>query len=230
MRRTIALSAVLLAGVIAGRSQTARAQEHNYLERPLPAPTDALELKVGTGYTQGFGTIAPGRSVRDVAGPGLGIAADVDYRLSPAVSLGLQGQYQQFSSALNTGARGIATNIGMTYHAMPLSRGDPFARVATGYRLLWEQNPVGAAGLNVVRHGFELASATLGYDVRVSDDISLAPTIGADLNLLVWQDINGVNRALSSPQVASFVYAGIEGRFDLGGDRAAAQPRVVSQF
>jgi peptidoglycan-associated lipoprotein len=99
-------------------------------------------------------------------------------------------------------------------------RGDPWLRLGTGYRLLWETNPSGAQGITVMRHGFELLAAKVGYDVRVSEDVAIAPVIGADLNVFVWEDpSNGSSRAMSNAQVGTFVYAGLQGRFDLGGTR-----------
>jgi hypothetical protein len=68
-------------------SAYAQERSESYLAQHLRAPSDAFELKVGTGYTQGFGNIAPGRAMGDVAGAGIGVSVDVDYRLSrPAKS------------------------------------------------------------------------------------------------------------------------------------------------
>jgi hypothetical protein len=198
----------------------ARAEEANYFERGVPAPSHALELKVGTSYTQGFGMIAPGRSIRDTAGAGIGVDLDADYRANPTWSVGVQGEYQEFANELNTAARGMAANVGVTFHAMPYSRGDAWLRLGTGYRLLWSVNPPGEP--NALRHGFELAKATIGYDVRVSSDVALSPVVGADLNLFVWEDQNGANRTLASAQVGTFIFAGLQGRFDIGGQSGAA--------
>src|SRR4051812_12716490 len=177
----------------------ARAQEQTgpSLTAPVAAPENALELKLGTGYTQGFGNLAPGRAMPRVAGAGLGGSLDIDYRMSRRWSLGVEGQYQEFSSHDNTGARGLAGNIGATYHFSPIRRGDPFVRLGTGYRMLWETKPGFVEGQTTMRHGFELASAKIGYDFRVSEDVAIAPVIGADVNLFLWENQNNtVNRDL----------------------------------
>jgi hypothetical protein len=197
-----------------------------YVQQAVAAPANALELKLGTGYTEGFGRIAPSQSIPDVAGGGLGVDVDVDYRVDPRWSLGIQGEYQEFTNEVDMAARGLASNVGFTYHALPQLRGDPWLRLGTGYRLLWQVNPPGAP--TRVVHGLELAKATVGYDVRVTEDVALAPAVGADLNLFLWQDQNGLNTALSSAQVGMFVFAGLQGRFDVGGrssgfDRAPAR-------
>jgi outer membrane protein OmpA-like peptidoglycan-associated protein len=200
---------------------TSYAQEQSYLQQHVAAPSDALELKVGTGYTQGFGSIAPSRSLDNAAGAGLGVSADVDYRLSIPWSIGIEGQYQEFENAQNSSARGLAVNLGGTYHFDPVLRGDPWLRLGAGYRLFWENSPVGQPGVSVLRHGFDLLTAKVGYDVRVSQDVALGPVVGADLNVFAWQDSSNTgNQALSSVQVGTFIYAGLQGRFDVGGTRS----------
>jgi hypothetical protein len=217
MRQSIALfgGAFLVGACALAWASTGRAQEVTYLRRAVPAPTNALELKVGTGYTQGFGRVGPRRAIPDVAGAGVGFGLDADYRVDPRWSLGLQGEYQELQGAMNMGARGFAANVGVTYHGSPLLRGDPWVRLGGGYRLLWDVSPPGAP--TTVRHGLELAKVTVGYDVRITDAVAIAPELGADLNVFLWQSQNGINNALSSAQVGSFVFAGIQGRFDVAG-------------
>lgn len=225
--RQSALYGVALIGVVAfAWTGTAAAQERAYTQGTIPAPADAFELKVGAAYTQGFGMIAPGLSIPNVAGAGIGADVDLDYRMTPHSSIGVQGEYQEFTNELNTAARGLAANIGVTVHGAPFLRGDPWLRLGTGYRLLWSVNPPGVPTTLV--HGFELGKATLGYDIRVSPEVALAPLVGIDLNLFVWQDQNGVSTALSSAQVGSFVFAGLQGRFDMGGTRAYATTQLAA--
>jgi peptidoglycan-associated lipoprotein len=121
----------------------------------------------------------------------------------------------------NTSARGLATNIGATYHFLPSRRGDPWARLGTGYRFLWENGPTGAPNITVLRHGFEAATAKIGYDFRVGEDVALAPFVGADLNVFAWQEANSATVTMSKAQVATFLYGGVQARFDLGGTRTA---------
>jgi len=201
-------------------------EDHGYLMQSVPAPSDALELKVGTGYTQGFGNVAPGRGLTNVAGAGLGISADIDYRLTHHWSLGVEGQFQTLENEQNSSARGMALNLGGTYHFEPILRGDPWIRLGSGFRSLWENNPTGAQGATVVRFGIEALTAKIGYDVRVSDSVAIAPVIGADLNVFAWGDTpTSSTQALSTAQVGTFIYAGLQGRFDLGGDRGGVPVR-----
>jgi hypothetical protein len=213
-------SFALLVGGLLGAATTidaslALAQEPERFQRGIAAPAHAFELRIGTSFTQGFGSIAPGQRVLDVAGPGL--AADIDgaWRIDPFTSLGVELEYQEFTSERNTAARGLVGNVGFTLHASPHTHGDPWARLATGYRVLWSISPPGAP--NTLLHGFELAKMTIGYDVRVSPDIALAPSVGADLDLFLWQVQGDINTAMTSGQLGTFVYAGVQGRFDMGG-------------
>lgn len=220
MRKLIASfgAAAVGAGALVGGS-TAHAQEASYLQQNVPAPSNALELRVGTGYTQGFGNVLPGQGMSRVAGPGVGVDVGVSHRVTPHWSYGVEGEYQEFSNGLNAAARGVAVNAGATDHINPTLRGDPYVRIAGGYRMLWSVNPPGAPTSTI--HGLEPVKATLGYDVRVTPDIALSPQIGGGLDLFIFQNTNGVSRGVS-PQVATFVFAGVGGRFDLGGSRAPA--------
>jgi hypothetical protein len=199
---------------------------------PMPAPSNAFELKLGTGYTQGFGNIAPGRGINSVAGAGIGFSLDLDYRATPLVSAGLEAQYQEFTTENNTGSRGLAGSIGATIHGAPDQRGDPWLRLGTGYRLLWDVNHTGPFGqLNTTNlfHGFDIVTAKVGYDFRPSPDVALAPVVGADLQTFVWENAT----PLSTAQLGTFIYAGLQGRFNAGGSTAThaalnGEPRNVA--
>lgn len=224
---------VFLGGVLAAVPSLCAAAQAQERAEPRPveqirAPSNALELKVGTGYTQGFGNLAPSREMGDVAGAGIGFSADIDYRVNPMWSIGVEGQYQEFTAQQNTASRGLAGTIGPTFHFAPYGYGDTWLRLGTGYRALWENDPPGLPGVSIVRHGFDIISGKLGYDLRASKDVAIAPVVGADLNTFVWQGPgNGSQVSMSSAQVATFVYAGLQGRFDVGGDRTAPSVATV---
>jgi hypothetical protein len=231
MRHTIAIAtAGLMGGCLLAWSSVGRAQEISYVNQPIAAPSNAFELKVGTGYTQGFGNLTPGQRIADVATAGIGVNLDADYRMNPRWSVGLQGEYQEFQNnrANNFAARGLAANVGVTYHGAPFVHGDPWLRLGAGYRGLWSVSAAGGPPSTLV-HGFEIAKATLGYDIRVSQSVAIAPLVGADVNAFVAQNQGGVNSMLpvSSAQVGTFVFAGVQGRFDMGGTTTAT-PTVAS--
>jgi hypothetical protein len=119
-------------------------------------------------------------------------------------------------------ARGFLGNVGFTLHAAPQMRGDPWVRLGTGFRGLWSVNPPGMP--TTLIYGFEVAQAQFGYDIRLGQAVAIAPTVGIDLNIFIWQDANNTTSRLSSAQVGSFVTAGVNGRFDILGSNTDSTP------
>ena len=58
-----------------------------------------------------------------------------------------------------------------------------------GYRFLSEE-PAGPNN-NLLVHGFQLARAKVGIDVRVSDSVAIAPTLGGDVDMFLWRNPEG---------------------------------------
>jgi hypothetical protein len=193
--------------------------------RPLTAPKEAFEIDVNTGYSQGFGAISGqrGGALSDVAKGGIGVGLGLGYRATPELAIGLTGQYQELAPAaaqpLGTRVRGAAIGVEGKVHFRPYARVDPWLSLGTGYRMLWIA-PEGP-GNNVLQHGFELARGQVGLDVRVSPDIALGPVVGGDVNLFTMQNPEGPAVAAMIPEkrVSTFLFAGVQGRFDLGGRR-----------
>ena len=193
--------------------------------RPLGAPNDAFELDVSTGYTQGFGAISGrrGGAVSDTARGGIGLGLGLGYRATPELGIGVTGQYQELAPAATqaegTRVRGAAIGIEGKVHFLPYERVDPWLSLGAGYRLLWTAPP--GPGNNVLQHGFELARSQLGLDVRVSRDIALGPVIGGDISLFTARNPEGPagDTVIPDKRVSTFLFAGVQGRFDVGGGR-----------
>jgi hypothetical protein len=197
----------------------------------LAAPTRAFELKLAGLYTQGFGNAVPGVGMPSVAGAGVGGNLDLDYRMTPHASIGVQGQYAEFTAENNAASRGVMGNIGVTFHGAPYTRADPWLRFGAGYRLLWSVHPIGPAGIegpSVLLHGFELGNLLLGYDFRLSEGVAISPMAGVDLNLFIWDRIDSVTTTLAKAQVNTFVFAGIQGRFDAGSSTSGGMAKSIS--
>jgi hypothetical protein len=66
-----------------------------------------------------------------------------------------------------------------------------------------------------------LAKLEIGADLRTDQDIAIGPTIGVDLSEYVWRNPAGDvgDQEIADKRVVPFVYAGLQGRFDLGGTR-----------
>jgi hypothetical protein len=205
----------------------ARAQEKApYLKQWMPAPSNAFELQLGTGYTQGFGNVFPSTSIHDVAGAGVGFTVGIGYRAIPAISVELEGQYQQYSPQSSSASFGFYTNLGATFHAAPHRRGDPWLRVGSGWRSVFQHNPTGPFGFATNNstnafHGWQVATVRFGYDIRSSDGASWAPFAGADVQAFVWENGN----QLPTTQWGTFLYAGFQGRFDFGSKPSAIAAR-----
>lgn len=222
------LLVVAAMGAVTMAAAPALAQEESssYFQRSLPAPKRALELSILPGYSQPFGDIERGYSIRDTAGGGGSVQLGAGYRLSPRWSLGLVGGYGQYgngdgrASFANAGDASTAmAGVEGVFHSRPYSRIDPFVSLGTGWRGMWERHE--GASNDTFRHGLSLARVGLGVDVRVSRDVAIAPVIAGDANVFLWQNAEGTSGAttIDAPRVNVFLTAGLQGRFDLAGDR-----------
>lgn len=232
MYKTLAIAAtVTCVAALTGSAHAQMAETSTVTPSYEAAPRNAVEITVGAGYTQGLGQIQKGGSnnINDVANGGLGVDIGLGYRFTPNLALAIDGQYQELSTANTTNtassARGAAFGIDGSYHFNPTRRFDPWVRVGTGYRLLWS---VPSAGTNMLFHGFDLVRGAVGVDIKNTADFAIGPMIGADLNTFLWQrPEGGKNANISDPRVNTFVYGGVQGRWDLGGTRELADGQRV---
>ena len=179
---------------------------------------------MSTGYTQGFGNIFPNTAIVDVAGAGIGFTADFAYRVATRFSVDWEGQYQIFAAENAGTSEGFNTNAGVTFHAMPHTHVDPWLRIAAGWRSVWQRNPnpdyyvYTPSGTFVANstnwfHGWEIANLRLGVDIRTGSNVAWAPFAGATLQTFLWEN----SQTLSSAQWGTYIYAGLQARFDFGG-------------
>jgi len=194
------------------------------------APRKAFEIGINTGYTQGFGSLQGGTAGGNPTDAGFGAGLDLGYRMSTKWSIQGYSQYNQFIAsgmvATRTNVRSALLGVSATFHGMPYNRVDPWLSVGSGYRLLW-QMPEGT-GNDVLYHGFEPAKLQVGLDMRPSRDIALGPVIGGDVNYFVWKspEMGPSNQMIADKRLSAFVFAGVQGRFDVGGYR---EPRLADK-
>lgn len=219
----IALAGFALA-TAAGTQAYAQTYEGELAPRgPVRAPQNAFEISANSGYTQGFGAAVPAtQGTRPTElGQGLvGAGIGLGYRATPNTSVGVVGQYNMQATRGGGEIKGATAGVDATYHASPNQRLDPWISLGAGYRMQWNQ-PEGP-GNDTLIHGFQLARANLGMDIRVSDSVALAPTVGGDVSMFLWRNPEGSavgNMAIKNPKINGFVFAGVQGRFDLGGQR-----------
>jgi hypothetical protein len=190
------------------------------LTAPLRAPAQAFELGIEGGYTQGFGVVAS--DPRIGAGPGGTVGVNLGYRADPHWSVGVGGQYQGYgmsgTPANPTTLRGVTADVRGAYHLAPYRRLDPYISLGTGYRLFAE-SPTGG-GPATLTHGLELGKVEVGLDLRPSSSVAVSPVVGVDVNMFMWRASGGAEMAPPpSRGLNTFVFAGVQGRFDVGGTR-----------
>jgi hypothetical protein len=192
-----------------------------------PAPRNALELTAGAGYTQGVGSLMSGVGMPSVATIGYGLDAGIGYRIDPRWAVLLTGQYQELNAQRTDAARGFNTSIVAQYHFAPTRRLDPWVEAGAGWRFLWEAPEVGPT---VLTHGIQLARVRVGLDIRGDAHAAFGPMIGADANLFLYQDVLSGQQAttIGDPRVSTFLYAGVQGRFDIG-NKTSSSSRTMAR-
>ena len=221
----------VLVTIAAAGAADASAQETStpYFQQYVAPPRNALELTIGTGYTQGFGSLYRGLGIPSVAREGVAVDLGLAYRIDPHWMIGITGEYQELDAQRAASARGVTAGAQAAYHFSPSNRVDPWAALGTGYRWLWEHND--APGTTLTTQGLQIGRLTLGVDLRMSPQFAIAPVIGADLDVFLAQN----SAAVTDARTSTFVYAGLLGRFDLGAHpeqvaRRAPVPRGVVEI
>jgi hypothetical protein len=192
-------------------------------DHEVPAVQHAFEIGVATGYTQGGGKLGGNMgNLEDLAGPGGAVEVDLGYRILPQLSVGAYGTFSTYQKGDNlvssTDVLGATAGVQAAWHFRPDRSVDPWVSLGTGWKALWLNPPTGKV---TSLQGLELARLQIGADYRVSKDIAIAPVIGGSLSLFVSQD-SAMTTDLTEIQdkkVNFTGFAGLAGRFDLGGSR-----------
>ena len=192
-------------------------------DHEVPAVKSAFEIGVATGYSQGGGKLGGNMlNLEDVSGPGAAVEVDVGYRIIPELTLGAYGTFAKYqhgdSIDSNTDVLGATAGIQAAWHFRPDRSVDPWVSLGTGWKGLW-LNP--SSGKVTSLQGLELARLQLGADYRITKDIAISPVIGGSLSLFISQD-SAMTTDLTEIQdkkVNVTGFAGLSGRFDLGGSR-----------
>jgi hypothetical protein len=195
-----------------------------YFRERVPAPVNALEIGTEIGFAQGFGRLNAARPFSAGAGPGSAAGVSVGYRIDPRFSIAAEGQYSQFARPLTSPegsqVRGVTTGVNLTYHLQPTMRLDPWVSYGVGYRGIGESQPGTASAMS---HAIELGKLRAGIDLRTTPSIAVGPVIGADLDYFVAGRAPGgaaggaETETLSARRLSTFVFAGVQGRFDVTG-------------
>ena len=213
----------LIAGNVAFADDTDSLEATSSLDHHVAAPSNALELGVATGYTQGVGPIGGGmQHVEDVSRAGGAVEIDAMYRINPTFAVGGYGSFSTYSTgdhiSGSTDVFGATAGIQAAAHLRPERSVDPWVSLGTGWRGLWLTPN---ASKNTSLQGLELARLQIGVDYRVSKDVAISPVVGGSLNMFVSQDspMTSSYSEISDKKVNFIGFAGLAGRFDLGGKR-----------
>jgi hypothetical protein len=216
----LALSLTSLVGTAAADNSL---EASSGFDRHVEAPRNALELGVATGYTQGVGPVGEGMADLDDLSKAGGVAeVSVLYRINPTWAIGAYGSFSGYQRGdlvnAQTDVLGATAGIQGVVHLRPRRSVDPWVSLGTGWRGLWLSPE---AGKNTALQGLELARLQIGVDYRISDDIAISPVIGGSLNMFVSQSsaMTGEYAEITDKQVNFIGFAGLAGRFDLGGKR-----------
>ncbi len=217
MKTTLTFVVLALAGA------PAFAQEAVTSIQPRRGVEHALEITLGAGYAQGFGDIGASQpSLTDLNSPGGEVTLGIGYRLDRHFLLGVYGSGSKYSTKdLTAGADIWSATAGVqaNYLFLPDDQWDPWIGLGSGWRGLWVK---GANGTDS-RHGWDIARLQAGVDYRVAPDFAVSPYVGAGLTTFLTQELAG-EQAFSnvhSPDVNVWVFAGLQGRFDLFGSGPA---------
>lgn len=209
---------ITLGGSVASAQQKDQARESNG-SNDLSSSNHNLELTVGTGYVQGFGNVGSGQpALTDTGTAGGALEAGVGYRAIPQLALGVYGSGSMYGrgSQVDSPANlySATAGIGATYHILPAaSELDPWISLGSGWRGYWENDNRGTTSM----HGWEIARLQFGLDYRIDKQVAIAPVVGVDMTTFFTQSTptsNGWN-SISSPTVNAFLFAGVQGRFDI---------------
>ena len=195
------------------------------------APRGALELTLGNGFSQGFGSPdSRTETLADLTRGGMSIQPGIAYRLDPRWAIGVYGEGARYFAASGmpdgTVGYGAAFGVQAQFHLSPFTRVDPWIGLGTGWRGYWVDLPDGHESL----HGYDLVRLRIGADYKLGPSTSVGPMLGATLTMFgthrdpVTNDVGSTK----DPEVTAFVFAGIQGRFSIGGERVRASGREVA--
>jgi outer membrane protein W len=209
---------------IALASVPAFAQEVVAPSRPRASVEKALEITIGGGYAQGFGDIgASQRSLTDLGSAGGELSLGVGYRIDKHFLVGAYGSGSKYSTGDFTNGADVwsaTAGVQANVHLLPDNEWDPWVGLGTGWRGYWVKHATGTDS----RHGWDIARLQAGVDYRVSPEFAVSPYVGAGVTTFLTQQLAGEQSFsnVQSPDVNLWVFAGLQGRFDLFGTSGPA--------
>ena len=132
----------LLAGEVAYADDRDGLEVASSFDHHVAAPTNAFEIGVATGYTQGVGPIGGGLAhVEDLSRAGGAVELDAMYRINPTFAVGVYGSFSKHATGDRISDQndvfGATAGVQATAHLRPTRSVDPWLSLGTGWRGLW---------------------------------------------------------------------------------------------
>jgi len=235
-KRIVTATAVAIASLVV--SSVASAEEKDATQSGTESSHDltpvkhAVELTVGTGYEQGFGNVGAGLpSLTDLGQAGGAVQVGVGYRIIPQLTLGVYGSGATFDRGgqldASTHVYSAAAGFQADWHVLPGGHAlDPWLSLGSGWRGYWLDANQGVTSMN----GIEIAKLQIGVDYRIDKAVAISPVFGVDLSTFLTESTPATNafNNVSKPTVNTFLFAGVQGRFDIATDSVSAS-RVAAR-
>lgn len=176
MHRSIILSS-LVPSIIAAATLPVRADRG---AEAMPAIRGGLELGVAVSAARTAGDLGGAMDAGDVIGSAAELELTVGRRVTPHLALSFYASAQSEGDSstagrdVRTGSAGVVADL----HLRPARATDPWLRLGGGVRALMTLDD----GTSLLV-GAELARVQLGVDLRVTEDVALAPFLGASASL-----------------------------------------------
>ena len=146
-----------------------------------------------------------------VASPGVTLDLGVGYRVNPKWAVMWSGQYAELTSERADAARAFTGTLAAQYHFAPTQRVNPWFEFGAGYKFF--EDPATQSQLPHPRP----PARSLARRHRLPRRRGRLPRrlIGGDATYFLFQDVPGAGTNIPDPTVSTFVYAGLQGRFDI---------------
>ena len=226
------ISRITLAGLLVAPVALAEKDQKEASPVTYTAPNQAFEIQTGSAFIQGFGGISKNRAsgLNDLGRGSLTGQLGLGYRLDPQFMIGVYGEFGRYgrgaSVAANGKVFGAAAGVQAQYHLLPFERVDPWIGLGTGWRGYWvEDEQRGTQAM----HGWDMVRVQLGVDWHATEWLTLVPSAGATMNMFLREQGPGETKFsnVTDPRLNTFVFAGIGGRFDIGGHVSKEQRAVA---
>jgi hypothetical protein len=225
--RTLFVLAVTLSSSVAFAQTTDRGTETS----PRATPAQAFELTLGSGYNQGFGDIdGSGLNLGDYARGGPGVRLGLGYRIDPRWMVGAYAEGARYMRRQNpegdTRAWGGGMGIQGAYFIAPYSTINPWVGLGTGVRTYVLQRPNTDTS---VAYGWDIVRASVGVEYRLTPSNSIGPMLGATITTFGARGDANAPEEIQDREPSTFVFVGMQGRFDIGGKLVSPSKTEVAR-